>query len=52
MSDAQKVKVLAEALREVNKKMYAKGAPLGSTNYFDIRCITVEALKATGELPP
>jgi hypothetical protein len=49
MSDAEKIKKLAGALRQINKLLFAKGAPLGSINYFEIRGTAVNALKDCGE---
>lgn len=34
MSDAEKVKILADTLRAINKMIYANGAPIGSATYF------------------
>ena len=41
---------LLEALEKINKKIYAKGAPLGTEDYFAIREICCTAIaKARGQ---
>lgn len=40
--------ILAHALAEINRAIFAAGAPLGSKNYFAIREQAVEALKNVG----
>ena len=43
------ISTLATALNEINDIIYAAGAPLGSERYFMIRCLAVDALRATGK---
>lgn len=52
MTDAEKVKILTEALHSINKTIYARGAPLGSNEYFSIRTTAVDALKETEDAEP
>lgn len=52
MSDQEKVKKMADALRHINNLLYSVGAPLGSTNYFEIRGVAVNTLKECGEKVP
>lgn len=40
---------LVEALRTVNRIIYAKGAPLGFNDYFEIRKAAVDTLRELGE---
>lgn len=49
MTDAEKIKILADALRAINSTIYAVGAPLGSVGYFVIRQDATSALKRVGE---
>ncbi len=44
MTDTEKIKILADALREINKIIFAVGAPLGSREYLAIRTVTIGAL--------
>ncbi len=41
-------KQLIKALNEVNKLIYARGAPLGSSEYFELRDIVVNAIREAG----
>jgi hypothetical protein len=41
-------KKLIGALNEINLVIFARGAPIGSDEYFKIREIVVKAIKAAG----
>jgi hypothetical protein len=41
-------KKLVAALNKINATIFAKGAPFGSPEYFEIRAIAVDAIKAAG----
>lgn len=49
MSDAEKVAMLADALRRVNQIIFAKTLTVGSSDYFDARNLICGTLKAVGE---
>lgn len=48
MSEADKIVALSRALNEINNTIFAKGAPLGSAEYFIIRGLCTNTLRSTG----
>lgn len=49
MSDAEKIKILADALNEANKLIFDNGASHGSPEYHKLRQILVNGLKHAGQ---
>jgi hypothetical protein len=49
MSNAEKVRILAKAVNDLNKLIYANTITIGSVEYFKARAIAVDALIAAGE---
>lgn len=49
MRAAEKIRIMAKALNDLNKLIYANTITVGSQEYFQARDIAVKALNAVGE---